>query len=64
MTDAAKSIREDVLVLCHGGPIAEPSDAAFILSKVTDLADSMEQAAWNACQQNEHLRSRFVNSCD
>jgi predicted TIM-barrel enzyme len=27
----AKGIREDVIVLCHGGPIAEPADAAFIL---------------------------------
>jgi len=31
MTDAAKSVRDDVIVLCHGGPIAEPDDAAFIL---------------------------------
>ncbi len=28
--DAAKSVRDDVLVLCHGGPIAEPEDAAYI----------------------------------
>ncbi len=31
MTDAARSVREDVIVLCHGGPIAEPEDAQFIL---------------------------------
>ncbi|MHB1422189.1 MAG: phosphoenolpyruvate hydrolase family protein [Gemmataceae bacterium] len=29
--DAAKRINPDVLVLCHGGPIAEPEDAAYIL---------------------------------
>jgi predicted TIM-barrel enzyme len=29
--DAAKSINPEVLVLCHGGPIAEPQDAAYIL---------------------------------
>lgn len=28
---AAKKIRKDVLVLCHGGPIATPEDARFIL---------------------------------
>jgi predicted TIM-barrel enzyme len=28
---AAKSVREDVIVLCHGGPIATPQDAQFIL---------------------------------
>jgi predicted TIM-barrel enzyme len=30
MADAAKSVRDDVIVLCHGGPIAEPSDVAEI----------------------------------
>src|SRR5579885_2486827 len=29
--DAAKSVNPDVLVLCHGGPIAEPEDAAYVL---------------------------------
>ena len=29
--DAARSIRQDVLVLCHGGPIAEPEDAQYVL---------------------------------
>ena len=28
---AAKKVRNDVIVLCHGGPIAEPEDAEFIL---------------------------------
>ncbi|HDZ20419.1 hypothetical protein LCGC14_0161790 [marine sediment metagenome] len=28
---AARKVRDDVMVLCHGGPIAEPDDAAFIL---------------------------------
>lgn len=28
---AAKKIRKDVFVLCHGGPIATPEDASFIL---------------------------------
>lgn len=31
MCDAAKRIQPDILVLCHGGPIAEPEDAAYIL---------------------------------
>jgi predicted TIM-barrel enzyme len=29
--DAAKAERPDILVICHGGPIAEPEDAAYIL---------------------------------
>jgi predicted TIM-barrel enzyme len=28
---AARSVRGDIIVLCHGGPIAMPDDAAFIL---------------------------------
>lgn len=31
MHDAARSVRPDILVLCHGGPIAEPADAQYIL---------------------------------
>lgn len=38
MARAAKSARSDVLVLCHGGPIAEPEDAAYILQRVPSLA--------------------------
>ncbi len=32
MRDAAAAINPSILVLCHGGPIAEPADAQFILS--------------------------------
>jgi predicted TIM-barrel enzyme len=31
LADAAKRINPDILVLCHGGPIAEPEDAAYVL---------------------------------
>jgi predicted TIM-barrel enzyme len=30
---AAKAVRGDVLVLCHGGPIATPEDARFMLER-------------------------------
>jgi predicted TIM-barrel enzyme len=29
--DAAKKVNPEVLVLCHGGPISEPADAAYVL---------------------------------
>lgn len=46
--NAAKEIRSDVFVLCHGGPIAMPEDAAFMLKHVRGLdgfygASSMER---------------------
>ncbi|MBD3897874.1 phosphoenolpyruvate hydrolase family protein [Halomonas sp. ML-15] len=28
---AAREVRDDVLVLCHGGPIATPADAAYVM---------------------------------
>jgi predicted TIM-barrel enzyme len=28
---AAKAVREDIIVLCHGGPISTPEDAQFIM---------------------------------
>lgn len=31
--DAAAAVRSDVMVLCHGGPVAEPEDAAYVLSR-------------------------------
>ncbi len=45
---AGKRIRSDVLVLCHGGPIAEPEDAQMILDRVPQCdgfygASSMER---------------------
>jgi predicted TIM-barrel enzyme len=30
---AGRSIRKDVIVLCHGGPIAMPNDAQYVLSR-------------------------------
>lgn len=33
LTEAARSVRKDVIVLCHGGPIAMPSDAQYILNR-------------------------------
>ena len=36
--DAATAVNPDVIVICHGGPIAEPEDAAFILQNTTGVA--------------------------
>ena len=47
-SSAAKSIREDVIILCHGGPIAMPEDANYILQNCKNIhgfygASSMER---------------------
>jgi predicted TIM-barrel enzyme len=48
ISDAARGVRGDVIVLCHGGPIATPDDAAFILARCPSChgfygASSMER---------------------
>lgn len=36
--DAAASVNPEILVLCHGGPLAEPDDVAYVLSKTRGIA--------------------------
>jgi predicted TIM-barrel enzyme len=38
MHDAAKEVNPDILVLCHGGPIAEPEDAQYIFDHTQGIA--------------------------
>ncbi|MGW9120773.1 phosphoenolpyruvate hydrolase family protein [Streptomyces sp. NPDC055663] len=38
MHDAAKRVNPDIVVLCHGGPIAEPEDARHILEHTSGIA--------------------------
>ena len=48
MHDAAREVSPEVIVLCHGGPIAEPDDAAYVLARTEGVvgffgASSMER---------------------
>jgi predicted TIM-barrel enzyme len=48
IVEAGKSVRAEVLVLCHGGPIANPDDARYLFDRVEGLdgfygASSMER---------------------
>ncbi len=48
MANAAREVNPDILVLCHGGPIAEPEDAAYVLENTEGVlgffgASSMER---------------------
>lgn len=47
---AGRSVRPDIMVICHGGPIAEPSDAAYIIHQIPEIdgffgASSIERFA-------------------
>lgn len=48
--EAGRSVNPDVLVICHGGPIAEPDDAAYVIERIDGLdgffgASSIERFA-------------------
>ncbi len=48
MHDAATRVNPEIIVLCHGGPIAEPDDAAYVLARCPGVvgffgASSMER---------------------
>jgi predicted TIM-barrel enzyme len=48
MHDSAKRVNPEIIVLCHGGPIAEPDDAAYVLERTEGVvgffgASSMER---------------------
>jgi predicted TIM-barrel enzyme len=36
--DAAVSVKPDILILCHGGPIAEPQDAQYVIDHTIGVA--------------------------
>ena len=48
IAQAARALRNDIILLCHGGPIAEPDHAAYMLKKCPGIhgfygASSMER---------------------
>lgn len=47
---AAREVNPDIMVICHGGPIAEPDDAAYVINHVPEIdgffgASSIERLA-------------------
>ena len=61
MVDAVKTLREEVLVLCHGGPIAMPADATYILQRLPSVdgfygASSMERLPTEIAM-TDHVRA-------
>lgn len=48
IADAARAVRDDVIILCHGGPISMPEDAEYVLQRAKTChgfygASSMER---------------------
>jgi predicted TIM-barrel enzyme len=65
MHDAARSVREDIIVLCHGGPIAEPEDAQYVLDRTKGVAgffgaSSIERLATEPAIEREARRFKAL----
>ena len=67
MHDAAKAINPEVIVLCHGGPIAEPEDAAYVLERTEGVvgffgASSMERLPTEVAMTENMRRFKAIRS--
>lgn len=50
--EAALRMRRDVIALCHGGPIAMPEDAAYVLKNARESATaSTARPPWSGCRR-------------
>ena len=67
MHDAAREVDPDVLVLCHGGPIAEPEDAAYVLERTSGVvgffgASSMERLPTEIAMTENMQRFKAIST--
>ena len=65
MHDAARSVRKDVLVICHGGPIADPADVEYVLARTSGIdgffgASSIERLATEVGIEEQARRFRSI----
>ncbi|MBB5538850.1 phosphoenolpyruvate hydrolase family protein [Rhizobium giardinii] len=63
--EAARAVRDDIIILCHGGPIANPEDARFILSSCPGChgfygASSMERLPTEEAIKSQTLAFKAI----
>ncbi len=66
MHDRAKQLRPDVIVLCHGGPLAEPEDVQYVLDRTEGIdgffgASSIERLAAEPAIEAQARRFKDLN---
>jgi predicted TIM-barrel enzyme len=61
MRDAAVAVNPDVIVLCHGGPIAEPDDAAYILANTTGVVGFFGASSVERLPTERAIRQQLVD---
>ncbi|WP_027133360.1 phosphoenolpyruvate hydrolase family protein [Geminicoccus roseus] len=64
--EAARRVRKDVIVLCHGGPISAPEDAQYVLSRTRNCngfygASSMERLPTELALTEQTRRFKAVS---
>jgi predicted TIM-barrel enzyme len=67
MRDAATAVNPGILVLCHGGPIAEPEDAAYVLEQTDGVvgffgASSMERLPTETAMTENMRRFKAIGT--
>ncbi len=67
MHDAAKAVNPEVIVLCHGGPIAEPQDASYVLARCEGVvgffgASSMERLPTEVAMTENMRRFKAIET--
>ena len=65
IADAARSVRDDIILLCHGGPIAMPEDAEYVLTRTQNIhgfygASSMERLPVETAMTDQVKRFRAI----
>ena len=65
IADAARGVRDDVIILCHGGPIAMPEDAEHVLTRTSHVhgfygASSMERLPVETAMTEQVKRFRAI----
>ena len=69
IADAARGVRDDVLVICHGGPIAMPEDAEYVLHRTKNVhgfygASSMERLPVETAVTNQVRDFKAIRFAD
>jgi predicted TIM-barrel enzyme len=67
MHDVAKAINPEIIVLCHGGPIAEPEDAGYVLERTNGVvgffgASSMERLPTEVAMTENMKRFKAIHA--
>lgn len=59
--EAAASVRSEILVLCHGGPIAEPDDVQYIFSRTHGISGFLGASSIERLPTERAITEQVIN---